>query len=169
MQHRDWRELAEVVGFVTIVAVLVMIALEQRTANRIAQRAAEFDAQYQLASLYADMYQARAGNPEVAKVFAKISSPQGHLITATDTSQIRAIAQQYINLYRIAQAAYDNGLLPDARFEQMRADLQSAIERYPGLQPALLSLYDSLSDPESLPILAPLARLAEGRSVDATE
>lgn len=161
MQHRDWRELAEVVGFVTIVAVLVMIALEQRTANRIAQRAAEFDAQFGIARLYADMVQARAGNPEVAKVFAKISSPQGHLITATDTSQIRAIAQQYINLYRIAQAAYDNGLLPQARYEQMRADLQSAIERYPGLHPSLIALYQSLSEPDTLPILEPISRLSE--------
>ncbi len=161
MQHRDWRELAEVVGFVTIVAVLVMIALEQRTANRLAQRSAEFDAQYRIADLYADMYQSRAGNPEVAKVFAKISSPQGHLITATDTSQIRAIAQQYINLYRIAQAAYDNGLLPQDRYEQMRVDLESAIERYPGLHPALVALYASLSAPDSLPILAPISRLAD--------
>ena len=169
MQHRDWRELAEVAGFVTIVAVLVMIALEQRTANRIAQRAAEFDAQHRIASLYADMYQARAGNPEVAKVFAKISSPQGHLITATDTSQIRAIAQQYINLYRFAQAAYDNGLLPQDRYEQMQADLQSAIERYPGLQPALVSLYESLSEPESLPILEPISRLAEDTAAGAAE
>jgi hypothetical protein len=166
MQHRNWRELAEAVGFVTIVAVLVMIALEERSANRIAERVAEAEAQRSLAAMHTSLYMSRATNAEVAKVFAKMSAPQGQLITVTDASQMRAIAEQYFNIYRAAQFAHDRGLLPDSQLEQMRRDLEVTIDLYPGLRAPLVDVFRTIADAEDADVLAPIARLAADETAD---
>ncbi len=160
MQHHNWRELAEAVGFVTIVAVLVMIALEERSANRIAADVAEVEAQRSLAAMHTSLYMSRATNADVAKVFAKMAAPQGQLFTVTDTSQMRAIAQQYFNIYRSAQFAHDRGLLPAAQLEQLRRDLEQTIDLYPGLRGPLVEVFRSIDGAESAYVLEPIARLA---------
>ena len=160
MKHKNWRELAEAVGFVTIVVVLVMIALEQRSANRIADRVAEAEAQRSLAAMQTSLYMARAGNPEVARVFAKMATPQGQLITATDTAQIEAIARQYINIGRAAQFAFDRGLLPQDQLDDVRHDLEATIDAHPGLHAALVAAFESVENGGSLYVLEPVARLA---------
>ena len=169
MQHRNWRELAEAVGFVTIVAVLVMIALEERAANRIAEQVAEAEAQRSLAAMHTSLYMSRATNTEVAKVFAKMAAPEGQLFTVTDASQMRAIAEQYLNIYRTAQFAHDRGLLPDAQLEQMRRDLEVTIDLYPGLRAPLVEVFRTIADAEDAPVLAPIARLAADDAEDADD
>ena len=169
MKHRNWRELAEAVGFVTIVAVLVMIALEQRTSNRIAEQVAEAEAQRSLAAMHTSLYMSRATNAEVAKVFAKLSAPQGQLITATDVSQMRAIAQQYFNIYRTAQFAYDRGLLPDDQIGQLRRDLEDTIDAYPGLRGALVEVFRTTDGAEDDYLLEPIARLAADQAADGED
>jgi hypothetical protein len=160
MKHRNWRELSEAVGFVTVVAVLVMIAMEERTANRLATRVAEAEAQRSLAAMQTSMNTARTTNLEVAKVYAKMAAPQGQLITVTDTSQMRGIAQQLLNICRTAQFAHDRGVLPAEQLEQVRRDLELAIETYPGLQAALLEVYGSIENAGSMRVLEPLTELA---------
>ncbi len=162
MQHRNWRELAEAVGFVTVVAVLLMIALEQRSANRIAEQVAEAEAHRSLVAMYTSLNMARAANPEVSRIFAKMAAPQGQLITVTDTAQTRAIAQQYLNIANAAQFAFDRDLLPRAQLEQLRRDLETTIGRYPGLHEALVSAYEENGALSSY-VLEPIARLSAGQ------
>ena len=160
MRHKNWRELAEAVGFVTVVAVLLMIALEQRGANRIAREVAEAEAHRSLAAMYTSMNMARAANPEVSRIFAKMAAPQGQLITVTDTAQMRAIAQQYINIASAAEFAHERGLLPQAELDELRRDLQATIEAYPGLHESLIGAYEELNDGGSYYVLEPIGRLA---------
>lgn len=163
MKHKNWRELAEAVGFVTVVAVLLMIALEQRGANRIAEQVAEAEAHRSLAAMYTSMNMARAANPEVSRIFAKMAAPQGQLITVTDTAQMRAIAQQYINIASAAEFAYQRELLPQSQLDNLRRELQATIERYPGLHESLVDAYNELDDAGSYSVLEPVARLAAGQ------
>ncbi len=163
MKHSNWRELAEAVGFVTVVAVLLMIALEQRGANRIAEQIAEAEAHRSLVAMYTSMNMARAANPEVSRIFAKMAAPQGQLITVTDIAQMRAIAQQYLNIANAAQFAFDRELLPRAQLEALRRDLETTISRYPGLHESLVSAYEE-NGADSSYVLEPLAELSAGQS-----
>lgn len=160
MKHRNWRELAEAVGFVTVVAVLLMIALEQRSSNRIALRIAETEAQRSLAAMRTSLNMSRATNAEIARTYAKMAAPQGQLITPTDLTQMNAVAQQYINIGRTAQFAHDQGLLPRAELEQLRRELEVAIEDFPGLHAPLVAVYKTVDDAGALYVLEPVAQLA---------
>lgn len=163
MKHRNWRELSEAVGFVAVVAVLVMIAIEQRSANRIAVRVAEVEAQRSLAAMRTSLNMSRATNAEIARAYAKMAAPQGQLITPTDLTQMYAVAQQYINIGRTAQYAHDQGLLPRAELDQLRRELQDAIEDFPGLHGPLVDVYLAVGDGAPLYVLEPVARLASSQ------
>jgi len=59
MTKRHWRETVEIVGVVSIVAALLLVAAEIRQSNRIAANQAE----RQLADAHRTLYAERASNP----------------------------------------------------------------------------------------------------------
>jgi hypothetical protein len=157
MNRRHWRETVEILGVVSIVAALLLVAWEIRRANGIAAAALELELAQGLAALPAE----RAAMPEFARIFPKLGSPEGHLITATEASQARGLARQIAETYRAAQIAHDHGLLDDARLEVYVADLAGLLQGYPGLVPYLRAIHDN--DPElgTMPVFQPLRALDE--------
>lgn len=139
MHRRYWREIVEIVGVVSIVSALLLVALQLRQANRIAAAEVEM----QLAQRFRSVHAMQATNPEFAKLFPKLVAPQNHLITATEDSQFEGLARQYTTLFGAVQTAWESGALTREQFETYLVEVQDIVERYPGLAPHLVRVYAS--------------------------
>ena len=160
MKNSHLREIVEIIGIISIVAALLLVAWEIRESNRIAALQIEM----RLAGGFNEMNMSRATEPAFAKLFPKMSSPGIHLVTATEDSQLRGLASHLMNLYAAAQLAHDNGLLGAEFFEMYRLDLQQTLDRYPGLYPALLQVYDASPEMNAMPVFEPLRELEAQRA-----
>lgn len=148
----NWREIVEIIGVISIVAALLIVAWELKQANHIARAEVEL----QLATASNDIHIARYTNPEFAQLFPKIENPSKHLITATDTSRIEALSWHLSNVYRAAQIAYDNGLLDKNGLDQYQGDIEWALEHWPGLREHLVSLYETVPAVRRSEIFSPV-------------
>jgi len=157
MTNRHWRELLEIVGVVSIVAALLIVAVQLRNSNEIAAR----QTAVQLAMAYDTVPLARATDPEFAKLFPKLAAPEAHLTTATESSQIRGIAEHYFNLQGAVQGAYDDGLISRATLELYTARLEHTLEAWPGIRSHYIELYDNLGSTKSAAAYAPVAAYLE--------
>jgi len=165
MHRRHFREAVEIVGVVSIVASLLLVAWEVRQANRIA--AAEIEIQLRQGINVLNV--ARATTPEFARLFPKLAAPAGHLITATEDSQFKGIAWQMINLNWAAQIAHNHGLLSDARLESYTSSVEQVLEAYPGLHNHLIAIYSANPELQQSRVFDPLSDLIERRSVQPDE
>jgi hypothetical protein len=160
MKNSHLRETVEIIGVISIVASLLLVAWEVRQSNRIAAAQIELE----LAHGFNEMNMSRATTPDFAKLFPKMNSPGSHLVTATEQSQLQGLAWHFANLYYSAQIAHDNGLLDAQRLDMYRQDLAQTLDRFPGLHASFLQIYDVFPEMGSMPVFAPLRDL-EARSV----
>lgn len=163
MKDRHLQEIVEIVGVISIVATLLLVAWEIRQANRIAVAEIEM----QLADGFNAINMSRATTPDFAKLFPKMGAPGNHLITATEESQLKGLAWNFVNLYYAAQIAHDNGLLDAQRLDVYRQDLAHTLERFPGLHPHLLQIYDAFPDMRSMAVFQPLRDLGLRQTPEA--
>jgi len=153
MTNRHWRELLEIVGVVSIVASLLLLAAEIRQSNNIAVAQTAL----QIASAYNEMHLARATNPEFAKLFPKLTAPEAHLTTATEASQIRGIALHYFSVLWAVESAFENGLISRETRDEYVAGLAHTIKTWPGIRPYYVELYESLGVLKDAAVYAPIA------------
>lgn len=113
-----------------------------------------------------DMHVHRYSNTDVAKLWSKIVEPQGHLITATDQSQMRGITWVYINLFWMAQIANDNELMTDEVLEGYVDVVRWILEYRPALQEHFIFVYETSADMAGARIFAPIEDLIRGRNID---
>ena len=155
MKNINWREIVEIVGVVSIVGSLLLLAMEVRQSNLIAATEIEL----QVANMFNIDNIERASNPDYAKLYAKIEDPGSHLITATEQQQIRGLAWFFVNNYAYVQAAYNNGLLSSETYEGLRADFDSIVERHPGLTADFLYIREHSPWIADYPIFEPIIEL----------
>ena len=160
MRNSHLRETVEIIGVISIVASLLLVAWEVRQSNRISAAQIEM----QLAHGFNEMNMIRATTPDFARLFPKMDSPESHLVTATEQSQLQGLAWHIVNRYYSAQIAHDNGLLDARRLEMYRLDLGRTLDRFPGLHASFLQIYDASPEMGSMPVFQPLHEL-EARSV----
>ena len=156
MKHTNWREIVEVVGVVSMVAALLLLALELRQSNSIAKAEVEL----QLAATYRDIHATRYTDTDFAQLFPKIEAPQAHLITATDKSRMQALAWNLANVYWSAQIAFDKGLLDQAALARYQHEVDTTLQRWPGLRQHFVDLYESSPHLHGASIFEPVAVLA---------
>ena len=150
------KEIVEIVGVVSIVASLLLVAWEIRQTNRIAGT----EIVLQLAGQYDDIHRDRATLPQFAKLYPKLESPESHLVTATESSQMEGLAGRYLDIFIAAQLAYNDGVMSRNQFQRYVASAGAIVDRYPGLHPYLVRGIDG-SGLESMEVLQPIAALAE--------
>ena len=163
MHNRHLREFVEIVGVISIVAALLLVAWEIHQANRIARTEIEL----RLVRNFDELNLRRTMSPDFAKLFPKLSAPTSHLVTATEESQIQGFARYLANAYSAVQAAHDDGLLDAAALESYRQDLARTLERLPGLVPPLLAIHESTPGLRTMPVFHPL-RDVQAQRVPAT-
>lgn len=140
----------------------MLLAGQIRQSNRIASAVSEL----QLTETYNTLQIERASNPDFAKLYPKLAAPEKHLMTATETSQIRGIAWHYVNVMRAAQSAYENGLLTREARDAYRADLSYQIERLPGIRPHIVFIYENLTTLHGKEIFDPITQIRQDQSTE---
>lgn len=160
MKDRHLREIVEIVGVISIVAALLLVAWEVHEANRIAVAEIEL----RLGQGFDELHLRRATTPDFAKLYPKMRAPGNHLVTATEESQIEGLAQHLANIYYSAQVAHDRGLLGAQDLESYRQDLARVLEELPGLAPAFARIHDATPDMRAMPVFQPL-RNFEGQRI----
>lgn len=150
MKQTNWREIVEIVGVVSIVTSLLLVATELRQSNRIAAA----DVRLKIAANDNLGHFERATNLEFAKLFAKLENPDSHLITATERQQIKGLARHYLNNAYAVQVAFDQGLLSLEQFDARAAGFGQILQELPGLLPDMTMLYDSTPQLQGLTIFS---------------
>jgi hypothetical protein len=165
MKDRHLREIVEIVGVISIVAALLLVAWEIHQANRIAVAEIEM----RLGHGFDELHLRRATTPDFAKLYPKMRAPGNHLVTATEASQIEGLAEHLVNIYYSAQVAHDNGLLGTQELESYRQDLAQTLEQLPGLAPAFARIHDSTPEMRAMPVFQPLRTFEVRRAPKASE
>ncbi len=162
MKKTNWREVVEIVGVVSIVGSLLLLATEVRQSNRIANSEMEMN----LAKNYNIIQHERATNPDFAKLYAKISNPDAHLITATEREQIRGLAWHYVNVFWAAQSAYENGVLSHEQLEAYINDFRSILKRHPALVEHFVFIRGEMPAMREKAVYQPINNLVDKASAD---
>ena len=152
MKDRHLRDFVEIVGVISIVAALLLVAWEIHRANAIAVAEIEM----QLGEGLDALHLRRATTPDLAKLYPKMRAPGSHLVTATEESQIAGLAGHLAGIHYSAQRASDNGLLGPQELDAYRQDLARTLEQLPGLAPALARIHDATPEMQAMPVFQPL-------------
>ena len=165
MHRVQFRETVEIVGVVSIVASLLLVAWEVRQSNRIAGT----EVMLRLAEQFNEIHSDRVSSPEFAKLYPKLASPESHLVTATENSQMEGLAGRYVNIYLSAQVAYDHGLIGREHFERIVSGAAALVRNYPGLHPHLVAVTAAIPETLKLEVLQPIAELDARQQSDSSE
>jgi hypothetical protein len=157
MKKVNWRGIAEIVGFVSVVAGLILVAWEIRQANNIAKAQIVLE----IASQANEFVSAQFQNPDLADLARAIADPDGREFTETQESMTSAVAWHFANIFWAAQRAYDAGLLGDDDIVLYQASLAWHLENHPGLRPAFIHVYETAPWTRDMFVFQPLVELAE--------
>lgn len=153
MEQKHWREMVEIIGVLSIVAAVLVLAWEVKQTNHISKAELEF----QLSDMYNEIHHSRATNTDLAKLFAKIDRPENQLFTATDLSQIDGLAWHYINVYSTIQSNLDNGVLGPAGLNDYKSDLANTLENHPALAKRLIEIFEEQTFIQDREIFEPIS------------
>jgi len=165
MKNKNWRDVAEVVGMISIVAGLILVALEVRQANNIAKVQMVMD----IAAQANEFNSATYGNPEVAELVTAVSDPSQVDFSETQKSMMTATAWHFANVFWSAQRAHDSGLLGDDDIVMYQSSLAWHIENMPGLRPAYKAIYETAPWVRDMFVFQPLVELACGFESDCAD
>jgi len=164
MEQKHWREMVEIIGVLSIVASVLLLAWEVKQSNHIAKAELEL----QLSDMYNQIHHSRATNTDVAKLFAKIDNPVNQLFTATDLSQMDGLTWHYVNLYWIIQSSFENGMLDQAGLDDYKSDLANLLETYPALANQFIETFEEYAPIHNKEIFEPIGLLIEARKKQNT-
>ena len=155
MKNIDWRNLVEIVGLVSIVAGLILVAWEVRQANNIAKAQIVLEIAAQANQFNSATY----GNSEVAELVAAISDPGHTEFSKSQESKLVAVAWHFGNIFWSAQRAYDSGLLSNDDILMYQSSLAWHIENHPGLRPTFRKMYHTAPWIRNMFVFQPLVDL----------
>ena len=156
MIKKPWQGLLEMVGILSVVVGLLLVAYEVRQANSIAKAQAVME----LASWYNELNNARFTDSDFARLSNLLQDPDKHEISEVDASKIQGLAYYIHNIYWSAQTAYNSGLLSIDDLNVYRDELSLILKDTPGLVPDLVAIYESQPRKQDAHVFAPLAEMA---------
>ena len=165
MKYKNWHDVAEIVGMISIVAGLILVAWEVRQANNIARAQMVMDIAAQANEFNSATYE----NVEVAKLVAAIYDPNYSDYSETQKSMMSGIAWHFSNIFWSAQRAYDNGLLDDDDILMYQSSLAWHIENMPAMKPSYKVVYDTAPWLREMFVFQPLVELACGPEKDCVD
>jgi hypothetical protein len=152
MKSKHWRALAEVIGVISIVVGLLLVAWEIRQANKIARAEVVMN----LAEQYNQFNSARFESPEVAELSNMLLNPDQFEISDVDRSRMAGAAWHFGNILWSAQAAYDNGLLDLVDLANYRSHLSWMLEYMPGLASEFVFMWNTTAGMQGVYVFEPL-------------
>ena len=156
MKDMTWKDWAEFIGILSIVAGLILVAWEINQANNIAKAQMVMD----LAAQANEFNSSAFANSDVADLLTVISDPEGADVSETQDSMIRSVAQHFVNVFWAAQRAHDNGVLGDDDILMYQSSMAWHLENLPGLRPAYVAIFDTQHWLRDMYVFQPLAKAA---------
>lgn len=153
MTKSNWRNIAELVGVVGIMASLLLVASEIRLANHIAKAQIVLE----LASQYNQFNSSRFQNPDVANLALALTDSTDPSISDSQRSMMAGAAWHFANIMWSAQVAYDNELLSEHDLDKYRSDLVWMLERMPGLRSEFVLIYETMPSVRDAHVFEPIA------------
>jgi hypothetical protein len=167
MKYKNWRDVTEIIGIISIVVGLILVAWEVRQANNIAKAQMVLD----IAAQANEFNSATYGNPDVANLVTAISDPDYTDYSETQKSMINGTAWHFTNIFWSAQKAYDSGLLGDDDIFMYQSSLAWHLENLPGLKPAYKAIYKTTPWIRDMYVFRPLVEFfceSENDCIDLT-
>jgi len=158
MKNMTWKDWAEFIGILSIVAGLILVAWEINQANNIAKAQMVMD----LAAQANEFNSSAFANSDVADLLTVISDPEGVDVSETQESMIRSVAQHFVNVFWAAQRAHDNGVLGDDDILMYQSSMAWHLENLPGLRTAYVTIFDTQPWLREMYVFQPLAKAASG-------
>ena len=158
MKNMTWKDWAEFIGILSIVAGLAMVAWEINQANNIAKAQMVMD----LAGQANEFNSSAFANPDVADLLSVISDSAEVDVSDTQAAMITSVAQHFVNIFWAAQRAHDNGVLGDDDILMYQASLAWHLENLPGLRTAYRRIFETTPWVREMYVFQPLARMASG-------
>ena len=155
MNNKNWRNIVELVGIISIVGGLALVAWEINQANNIAKAQMVMD----LAAQANEFNSATFGNPEVAALAKAMSDPNLNDVSEIQESMMSGVAWHFTNVFWSAQRAYDNGVLDDDDIRNYQASVAWHIENHPGLRPTFMIVYDTAPWLRDMYVFQPLVQM----------
>ncbi len=157
MKTKIWRTLAEIIGVLSIVAGLMLVAWEIRQANEIARA----EVVLTLAEQYNEFNQARFESAEVAELSLMLMRPDDYQLTVIDKSRMSGVAWHFGNIFWSAQVAHDSGLLSRQDLMIYQSQLAWMLEYMPGLAEEFTFMWNSADDMHEAAVFIPLREYVE--------
>lgn len=155
MKENNWGKFAELIGVVSIVAGLILVAWEVHQANNIAKAQMVMD----LAAQANEFNSATFGNPKVAELAKAMSDPNQINVSETQAWMMSGVAWHFTNIFWSAQSAYDNGVLGDDDIQNYQSSVAWHIENHPGLKPTFMKVYDTAPWIRDMYVFQPLVEM----------
>ncbi len=159
----SWRLIAEIIGLLSIVAGLLLVAWEVRQANNIARAEIVMNLTEQWNEFNSTWFE----NPEVARLALSVMNPDQFEVSPIDQSRIMAMAWHFTNIFWTAQIAYENGLLSDKDIRNYQSDLIWIIKYMPGLKADLSHIYETSPYLHGAFIFEPIEQLLQAEAADS--
>jgi len=156
MKNKSWGSFAEIIGLVSIVAGLILVAWEIHQANNIAKAQMVMD----LAAQANEFNSATFENPDVADLLTAISDQDQVDVSETQRSMMTGVTWHFTNIFWSAQKAYDSGLLGDDDILMYQSSLAWMLEYRPGLREGFISIHDTSPWIRDMYVFQPLADIS---------
>ncbi len=157
MKTKIWRTLAEIIGVLSIVTGLLLVAWEIRQANKIARA----EIVQTLSQQYNEFNQARFESAEVAELSLMLMRPEDYSLSEIDKSRISGVAWHFGNIFWSAQVAHDSGLLSRQDLMIYQSQLAWMLKNMPGLTEEFRFMWNTSDDMHEAPVFIPLKQYLE--------
>lgn len=157
MQKISWKSLTDIIGIISIVVGLGLVAWEIRQANDIARAEAVIG----LAGQWNEFNGLLLSDQDVARLYRYVRNPVSEEISDIDCARLEGMAWHFINILWAAQVAYENGLLIEADIDGYRADLEWMVKFMPGLNQEFIRIYETSPYMHGVFIFGPIAELQQ--------
>lgn len=145
------RAFVEVVGLISVVLSLLLVAYEVRQSNRIAQATTTYEIARDV-NLFNELGYSDA---EFAKLLLHLSD-ESNDYSEVQALQARLLAHRFVNIWTVQEKAHQNGLMTDEQFEITKKDVLTVMNAFPGLAPHWESVFSVQPGLENYEVLEPL-------------
>lgn len=118
------------IGLISVVASLLVVAYEIRQTNQIAIVTAEIE----LRNNYSDLNELMATDRDLIDLLVKVEDPK-YEMSRSEFIRLRSFGFRFLNIWIASEIAYENDMLPESSFQVVLDDIDHTIRDASYMQP----------------------------------
>ena len=161
MKNRSF-QIVEIIGVVSVVISLLIVAYEIRQTNKIAIVNAEIE----LRNNYSALNELMVTHSELAVMLIR-NEEEGGKLSAAEHIRMRSFMFRHLNIWIASEIAYENGMLPEPSFQIVLNDVAFGLRNFPGLHPHFREILDNFGGWSETRVVKLIESELEQASLDA--